>query len=258
MILCCCVWCGPVGPMPTAVAAGAAVADVVVPRAAFSWSGCSCLPYNTCATKIDNGIYFLVFITGKMTVTARLKLLIPSEACVRQSVRCSFYYYFRGLRNYSPLPALKPPYNCLAPSYCSLVVLFPTSVSPNLSAGWSFLEDGSNVLLRNFGTPYTTTHKTAIWVAWLPLMRILSDTTYCNALHSELMIRDAKIYNSGITGLQSAIHIAFVVLLLPYSRVCIYTIYSTITSSCTYTVTATKLCINSYSTVQGPAHNASS
>jgi len=52
------------------------------------------------------------------------------------------------------------------------------------------------------------------------------------------MIHDAKTHNSGTTGLQNAIYIAFVVLLLPYRRVCIPTFYSTITLSCTVTFEA--------------------
>jgi hypothetical protein len=51
----------------------------------------------------------------------------------------------------------------------------------------------------------------------------------------KLIINDAKIHNSGPTGLQILISTAFVVLLLPYPRVCTHRIYNTDTLS--YTVT---------------------
>jgi len=67
---------------------------------------------------------------------------------------------------------------------------------------------------------------------------VVSHTAYCTALQTEHMIHDAKIHNSGTTGLQNAIYIAFGVLLLPYPRVCIHTIHRIITLSCTVTFEA--------------------
>jgi hypothetical protein len=56
MILCCWLWWVPVAPIPATADAGgwcigAAGLGAVVPRAAFSSSGCSCFPYRTCITK---------------------------------------------------------------------------------------------------------------------------------------------------------------------------------------------------------------
>lgn len=140
-----------------------------------------------------------------------------------------------------PLLALKSPYKFLGPlllSPCSFISnIFPVhSICrcwSRIIVGWSFLEDGSIVLIRNFGVPCTTTHKSAIWVQLLALICVVTNTASCNALQSERMMYDAKIHNSRTAGLQNAIYIAFVDLLLPYPRVCVHKIYSIITLSCT-------------------------